>query len=100
MKLKIKYKNPLGFVVTKVCTTNFLVGWAAFAIWLAWLGLVAIFLYFFYLYICWTDGNLEYVVSAIKDRSIIIPFWISAICTLLMNGFSLLFNIVCEIVKL
>jgi len=64
------------------------------------IGIILILLVALYFFICWTDGNLEYVVSSLKDREVSIPFWISAIISILGSFAIFIFNIVCEIVKL
>lgn len=53
-----------------------------------------------YFFICWTDGNLEYVLSYFKERHIEVPFWMSAIIAIVGNGATLLFNIICELAQL
>ncbi len=63
-------------------------------------GIVALIAYPFYLYINWTDSNLEYVLSHFKDHEVKVPFWISALIALISNALGLIFNIVCYLVKL
>ena len=63
-------------------------------------GIVALIAYPFYLYINWTDSNLEYVLSHFKAHEVKVPFWISAIIALISNALGLIFNIVCYLVKL
>ena len=63
-------------------------------------GIIALIAYTFYLYINWTDSNLEYVLSHFKDHAVKVPFWISAIIALISNALGLIFNIVCYLVKL
>lgn len=53
-----------------------------------------------YYFISWTDGNLEYAVSYLKGRDIEIPFWISAVVSIIGSAVVFVFNIVCEIIKL
>ena len=48
----------------------------------------------------WTDSNLDWLLSSIKGREIDVPTWISAIITFVGNGFVLVFNIICELIKL
>jgi hypothetical protein len=48
----------------------------------------------------WTDVNIEWVLSEWKDIPIKIPNWISFIVTIVFNGFTVLFNIICEVIKL
>lgn len=68
-------------------------------IWGGFAALIALLIFLSYKYIVWTDGNLEYFVSYLKDRPVKIPFWVSAIIVCLTNVCTLLFNIICEIVK-
>lgn len=53
-----------------------------------------------YPYIIWTDRNLEYFLSYLKDQEIKVPFWISTVVVLVSNVLGLIFNIVCYLVKL
>lgn len=61
---------------------------------------IAIFCVLFYCFISWTDGNLEYAASYFKGHEISIPFWISAVVSVIGSGVVFVFNIVCEIIKL
>lgn len=70
------------------------------ASWTIVLTVVAIVFYISYEYINWTDKNLEYFVSYLKERPVKIPFWISAVVVFLTNVCTLFFNIICEIIKL
>lgn len=51
-------------------------------------------------YVVWTDGNLDYIVSLIKGKSVNVPMWLSAIFAIVSNGVGLLFNIIVSIIKI
>ena len=51
-------------------------------------------------YMIWTDNNLDYVVSLIKGKPVNVPFWISALFSIVANGIGLLFNLIVEIIKI
>jgi hypothetical protein len=61
---------------------------------------ITIFCVLSYYFIGWTDGNLEYAVSYFKGREVSIPFWISAVVSIIGSALVFAFNIVCEITKL
>ena len=62
--------------------------------------IISVIIFLGYEYIKWTDSNLEYFVSYLKNRPVKIPFWLSTVLVLLTNVCTLVFNIICEIVKL
>ena len=48
----------------------------------------------------WTDRNLDFFVSYFKGSPVDVPFWLSALVTILLNGLILVANIIAEIVRL
>ncbi len=51
------------------------------------------------LYVSWTDSNLDYAVSWLKDKPTNVPMWLSAIFAFIFNGVGLAFNIIVTILK-
>jgi len=49
---------------------------------------------------CWTDRNLDFYISLAKGHAVDVPFWLSFLLTLVLNGAALALNVVGEIVRL
>lgn len=47
----------------------------------------------------WTDRTLDFWCSYFKGKPVDIPFWISALFTLVFNAFDILLNLVSEIIR-
>lgn len=60
------------------------------------LTIIGIITYFFTL---WTDRNLDYIVSYFKGHPVDVPMWLSFLTTVALNAVTLLFNVICEILK-
>lgn len=48
----------------------------------------------------WTDRNLEFYLSLIKGTAVHVPFILSWILTVLLNGIILVIDLVLEIIRL
>jgi hypothetical protein len=48
----------------------------------------------------WTDRNMDWLFSQIKGETVDVPFWISAITSILLSELILILNIVLELVRL
>lgn len=47
----------------------------------------------------WTDNNLEFWLSYFKGETVEVPYWISFVTTLILNGAALVLNILAELFK-
>lgn len=54
----------------------------------------------FFMYCSWTDNCLEYAIQLISHKTINVPCWMSFIISLAGNAFTLVFNIVIELLKM
>ena len=48
----------------------------------------------------WTDRNLEFYLSLLKGVAVKVPFILSLLLTIILNGVALALNIVFEIIRL
>ncbi len=48
----------------------------------------------------WTDSNLDFWFSQIKNKPIDVPYWISLLATIFLNGVCLPGNIIASLCKL
>ncbi len=48
----------------------------------------------------WTDRTLEFWLTQMSDQAVNVPYWLSFLLTLLLNGGILLANVVSEILRL
>lgn len=53
----------------------------------------------FTLFAMWTDRNLDYALTYIKDYPVDCPFWLSFIVSILAPA-ALILNIICELARL
>ena len=51
------------------------------------------------LMVCWTDRNLDWVLSEYKGYEVNCPWYLSALLTIIAP-LTLLFNVICEILRL
>lgn len=47
----------------------------------------------------WTDRSLEFICFYAKGYEVEIPYWISFIITIFLNGIIIIFNIIVEILR-
>jgi hypothetical protein len=47
----------------------------------------------------WTDSNLEFWLSHFKGEAVEVPYWISFVTTLVLNGAIIVINILAELFK-
>jgi hypothetical protein len=48
----------------------------------------------------WTDRTLEFWLSYLKHEPIYVPYWLSLLLTIILNGAALLINIISELIRL
>lgn len=48
----------------------------------------------------WTDRNMDYWVTYLKEEPTDVPYWVSFVVTFVLNGFILFLNTVAEVAKL
>jgi prepilin-type N-terminal cleavage/methylation domain-containing protein len=63
------------------------------------IGILCIIL-LFPVIVIWTDGNIEWWIYYLKGEVINIPWWISTIITIVLNGVAIAFNIITELCKI
>lgn len=64
------------------------------------MALVFFFIPLMFIIAIWTDRNLEFWLSYLKGHPVDVPFWMSFIMTLVLNGVALALNVVGEILRL
>jgi hypothetical protein len=47
----------------------------------------------------WTGRSLDYALTAWKHHPVHVPYWLDTLVTLIGNGFTLVFNVVVEILR-
>lgn len=61
---------------------------------------VGFFVSCFLLLSLWTDRTLDFWMTYWKGETVDVPFWLSAVLTLVLNGIILTLNLVSEILRL
>ena len=48
----------------------------------------------------WTQGNLEWGMGKIAGHVVHVPLWLAMLLTFFTNMFGVMFNLICELLKL
>lgn len=48
----------------------------------------------------WTDSNLDWMMSEIKGQVVNVPYWLSLLTTIFLNGFIIALNIIISLIRL